>query len=81
MPAPTVTVLIHDRHFEILDGHTPLTTIPRYSISQRVQAGALAVDADLGCCGGGDDGTRTHDPLLAKQVLFQLSYIPVENPV
>jgi hypothetical protein len=28
----------------------------------------------LGC--GGDDGTRTHDPLLAKQVLFQLSYIP-----
>ena len=29
--------------------------------------------------GGGDDGTRTHDPLLAKQVLFQLSYIPVES--
>ena len=29
--------------------------------------------------GGGDDGTRTHDPLLAKQVLFQLSYIPVET--
>jgi hypothetical protein len=27
-------------------------------------------------CAGGDDGTRTHDPLLAKQVLFQLSYIP-----
>jgi hypothetical protein len=27
----------------------------------------------------GDDGTRTHDPLLAKQVLFQLSYIPLEN--
>ena len=27
--------------------------------------------------GGGDDGTRTHDPLLAKQVLFQLSYIPM----
>ena len=26
--------------------------------------------------GGGDDGTRTHDPLLAKQVLFQLSYVP-----
>jgi hypothetical protein len=26
---------------------------------------------------GGDDGTRTHDPLLAKQVLFQLSYIPM----
>jgi hypothetical protein len=28
---------------------------------------------------GGDDGTRTHDPLLAKQVLFQLSYIPAES--
>ena len=27
--------------------------------------------------GGGDDGTRTHDPLLAKQALCQLSYIPV----
>jgi hypothetical protein len=29
--------------------------------------------------GGGDDGTRTHDPLLAKQVLFQLSYIPEQS--
>jgi hypothetical protein len=25
---------------------------------------------------GGDDRTRTGDPLLAKQVLFQLSYVP-----
>jgi hypothetical protein len=25
----------------------------------------------------GDERTRTADPLLAKQVLFQLSYIPV----
>ena len=25
---------------------------------------------------GGDEGTRTPDPLLAKQMLFQLSYIP-----
>jgi hypothetical protein len=25
---------------------------------------------------GGDDGTRTHDPRLAKPVLFQLSYVP-----
>ena len=24
----------------------------------------------------GDEGTRTPDPLLAKQVLYQLSYIP-----
>ena len=28
------------------------------------------------CTESGDDGTRTHDPLLAKQVLFQLSYVP-----
>ena len=27
--------------------------------------------------GGGDEGTRTPDPLLAKEVLSQLSYIPV----
>jgi hypothetical protein len=25
---------------------------------------------------GGDDGTRTHDPLRAKQVLLPLSYVP-----
>ena len=25
---------------------------------------------------GGDDRTRTDDPLLAKQVLYQLSYVP-----
>ena len=27
---------------------------------------------------GGDDGIRTHDPLLAGQVLSQLSYTPVK---
>ena len=26
---------------------------------------------------GGDERTRTADPLLAKQVLYQLSYAPV----
>jgi hypothetical protein len=26
---------------------------------------------------GGDERTRTADPLLAKQVLYQLSYVPV----
>ena len=26
---------------------------------------------------GGDDGIRTHDPLLAGQVLSQLSYTPM----
>ena len=28
---------------------------------------------------GGDDGVRTHDPLLAGQVLSQLSYTPVSG--
>ena len=27
---------------------------------------------------GGDDGNRTHDPLLAGQVLSQLSYTPIK---
>ena len=34
------------------------------------------------CClrdrAGGDEETRTPDPLLAKEMLFQLSYVPVE---
>jgi transposase InsO family protein len=30
----TVTVLVHDRHFEVLDGQTPITTIPRRSIKE-----------------------------------------------
>ena len=30
-----------------------------------------------GC--GGDDGVRTHDPLLAGQVLSQLSYTPISG--
>ena len=29
----------------------------------------------------GDDGIRTHDPLLAGQVLSQLSYTPVMGPL
>jgi hypothetical protein len=32
--------------------------------------------SDLAISGGGAKGTRTPDPLLAKQVLFQLSYSP-----
>ena len=28
---------------------------------------------------GGDDGIRTHDPLLAGQVLSQLSYTPIST--
>jgi hypothetical protein len=32
---------------------------------------------DGGDLDGGDERTRTADPLLAKQVLYQLSYVPV----
>jgi hypothetical protein len=28
---------------------------------------------------GGDERTRTADPLLAKQVLYQLSYVPADG--
>ena len=40
--------------------------------------GILEISLDLfGCqCAGGDERARTADPLLAKQVLSQLSYIP-----
>ena len=29
---------------------------------------------------GGDEETRTPDPLLAKEMLYQLSYVPPELP-
>ena len=29
--------------------------------------------------GGGDEETRTPDPLLAKEMLFQLSYVPADD--
>ena len=35
----------------------------------------VVLTLDLPC--GGDDGIRTHDPLLAGQVLSQLSYTPI----
>jgi hypothetical protein len=35
---------------------------------------------EIFCCvgggGGGDEETRTPDPLLAKEMLYQLSYVP-----
>ena len=51
------------------------------SLRKRIQKfafGILEISIDLfGCqCAGGDERARTADPLLAKQVLSQLSYIP-----
>ena len=42
-------------------------------------AGLFEADHQLGCTerdGGGGDGTRTHDRLVANQELYQLSYAP-----
>ena len=44
-----------------------LSGLPR--CPKRIGRGAFAA--------GGDEGIRTHDPLLAKQVLSQLSYTPI----
>jgi hypothetical protein len=33
--------------------------------------------SEQGTSSGGDERTRTADPLLAKQVLYQLSYVPL----
>ena len=47
----TVTVLVYDRHFEILDGQTPLKTIPRRSIKEvtRYKAYDSKPMRDQGC--------------------------------
>jgi hypothetical protein len=43
--------------------------VPSYSLEVAV--------GRAGRKGGGDEETRTPDPLLAKEMLFQLSYVPV----
>ena len=43
----------------------------RFSGMTRTFQFAMAVD------GGGDEETRTPDPLLAKEMLCQLSYVPL----
>src|SRR5256885_11426737 len=65
--------------------HSSIAEEPRsqitYTLRKRIQKllfGILEISLDLfGCqCAGGDERIRTADPLLAKQVLSQLSYIP-----
>ena len=46
----------------------------RIRLSKSLAARAATVSIASAC--GGDDRIRTGDPLLAKQVLSQLSYIP-----
>ena len=45
--------------------------------TSRVPADRSGPDARLKRVAGGGERTRTADPLLAKQVLYQLSYAPV----
>ncbi len=39
----------------------------------------LTSSTSQACCTGGGERDRTDDPLLAKQVLSQLSYTPVSK--
>ena len=69
----------HSSITEEITGH--VTTYSNIKIRKRIQLiayGILEISIDLfGCqCAGGDERIRTADPLLAKQVLSQLSYIP-----
>jgi hypothetical protein len=43
--------------------------------SHVVMGAAARADGSLSG-GGGDEETRTPDPLLAKEMLYQLSYVP-----
>ena len=60
---------------ELLAGVGPLEPVAE------AVAEVVGADGGLGVGGGrmnGADGTRTHDPLRATQVLSQLSYSPSE---
>jgi hypothetical protein len=48
----------------------------RHFSPEAVAAKTLEFHTECGVSVGGDGGTRTPDPLHAKQVLYQLSYIP-----
>src|SRR5262249_47078559 len=53
-----------------------LPAIRRAGLRRSPAPGHLALPAARWLTPGGAKGTRTPDPLLAKQVLFQLSYSP-----
>jgi hypothetical protein len=42
-----------------------------------MQSSILVVPSRDGAQSGGDEETRTPDPLLAKEMLFRLSYVPL----
>ena len=56
---------------------SPLSGVRSNHLSYRASAGSSFPENHLS---GGADRDRTGDPLLAKQVLSQLSYSPVQGP-
>ena len=62
-----------------LDGLEPSTSRLSGARSNHLSYKPLAFGVSLASESGGDDGNRTHDPLLAGQVLSQLSYTPMEG--
>ena len=50
--------------------------VPSSPVGSRGRPGSLRFAVAPWGGGGGDEETRTPDPLLAKEVLYQLSYVP-----
>ena len=66
----------HSSIAEEKPGHVKFQQIERGSSFALLALLKISIDL-FGCqCAGGDERARTADPLLAKQVLSQLSYIP-----
>ena len=68
-PFPLYLFFYSSSLYSIFNEHAPLLHVAV------LRVGPLSVRAVL--TAGGDDGNRTHDPLLAGQVLSQLSYTPI----
>src|SRR5688572_7083651 len=49
----------------------------RYSVRPFVFSAVVVLRLSATGESGGDEETRTPDPLLAKEMLFQLSYVPL----
>ena len=57
--------------------HSPYHECFALALFLKDLCGLLFLSAPVPQPVGGDDGIRTHDPLLAGQVLSQLSYTPI----
>ena len=66
---PVVLIRVISRHF----ASSTLSDSGSRSLAFRFLRAVIGCDT----VAGGDDGNRTHDPLLAGQVLSQLSYTPI----